>query len=302
MEASQAYGTEVGYDALLNLRHLVRHLPERRLAPTGRPGGFVSKKRGRGLETIDIRVFSDGDDFRHIDRNTTARTGITHVRTFHDEREKMALLIADFRPLMLWGTRRALRSVAAAEVLALAGWRVIQGGGRVGLIAIGGGEPVVIAARGRERGMQSVVGGLVKAHASAIEAVSEGSDTSDGLDRALEMAATVAPTGSTVFLATGLDNPGRYFEDHALALRRKAQLITFLVKDRFEADPPEGTYPLLGQSGRVLWAFVGKARAPMPEPRVRQLERVGAGVVPIDASSDPEQMAVVLDRYNIANG
>ena len=36
-------------------------------------------------------------------------------RTFHAERDRTVILIADFRPSMLWGTRRTLRSVAAAE-------------------------------------------------------------------------------------------------------------------------------------------------------------------------------------------
>ena len=87
------------------------------MAPTGRPGGFAGKRRGNGLEIVDVRPFSEGDDSRHLDAATTARTGRPHVRTFRDEREKTALLVADFRPAMLWGTRRRLRSVAAADAL-----------------------------------------------------------------------------------------------------------------------------------------------------------------------------------------
>ncbi|TXM93858.1 DUF58 domain-containing protein, partial [Methylobacterium sp. WL122] len=66
----------------------------------------------------------EGDDRRHIDRNATARTGILHVRTHHDERDRAVVLLADFRPSMLFGTRRALRSVAAAEALASLGHTV----------------------------------------------------------------------------------------------------------------------------------------------------------------------------------
>ena len=65
---------------------------------------------------------------------STARTGEPHVRTFRDERERTLLLLVDLRPSMLWGTRRALRSAAAVEAAALAGWRALETGGRIGFI------------------------------------------------------------------------------------------------------------------------------------------------------------------------
>ncbi|TXN65030.1 DUF58 domain-containing protein, partial [Methylobacterium sp. WL6] len=111
-------------EALMGLRHLARRgvTPATRTL-AGLPGGIVTKRRGRGSEPDDVRLWSEGDDRRHIDRNATARTGILHVRTHHDERDRAVVLLADFRPSMLFGTRRALRSVAAAEALALLGWR-----------------------------------------------------------------------------------------------------------------------------------------------------------------------------------
>ena len=75
-----------------------------------------------------MRLWSEGDDRRFIDRNATARTGELHVRTHHDERDRAVVLVADFRPSMLFGTRRALRSVAAAEALVLLGWRIVGDG------------------------------------------------------------------------------------------------------------------------------------------------------------------------------
>ncbi|MEL7206513.1 MAG: DUF58 domain-containing protein, partial [Pseudomonadota bacterium] len=39
------------------------------------PGGFATKRKGRGLEVADTREYAPGDDIRHLDRGTTARTG-----------------------------------------------------------------------------------------------------------------------------------------------------------------------------------------------------------------------------------
>ena len=291
-------GVTADTEALLKLRHLVRNIPERRLAPTGLPGGFMTKRRGRGLETIDIRVFSYGDDVRHVDHNTTARTGVTHVRTFHDERERTALLIADFRPAMLWGTRRALRSVAAAEALALTGWRVSEAGGRAGLIAFGNESPVFVAARGRERGMVSVIGGLAAAHRDALAAASERRDPLDQpLEVALEMAVGLVPAGGSVFLATGLDDPGKDFDALAMALNRRAALTVLLITDAFERRAPAGSYPFISGQGRIRWALIGgEKRETAVDRRVAHLTRLGIAVIPIDASAEPEAMADDLAR------
>ncbi|WP_282607001.1 DUF58 domain-containing protein [Pelagibius sp. Alg239-R121] len=291
-------GVTADTEALLKLRHLVRNIPERRLAPTGMPGGFMTRRRGRGLETIDIRVFSYGDDVRHVDHNTTARTGVTHVRTFHDERERTALLIADFRPAMLWGTRRALRSVAAAEALSLTGWRVNEAGGRAGLIAFGSGAPVFAAARGRERGMVAVIGGLAAAHRDALATAAESRDLEDQpLEVALEMAAGLVPAGGSVFLATGLDNPGKGFDALAVALNRRAALTVLLVTDAFERRAPAGSYPFISGQGRIRWALIGgEKREAAKDRRIEHLTRLGIVVVPVDASAGPEVMADDLAR------
>src|SRR3954454_20368782 len=138
-------GVSIDTEALLRLRHLVAQARSLRAdRTTALPGPIVTRRRGRGSEPDDIRLWSHGDDIRHIDRNTTARTGVPHVRTFRSEQELTTLLIADFRAPMLFGPRRAFRSVAAAEILGLAGWRAVGIGGKVALLAVGGPEPLFI--------------------------------------------------------------------------------------------------------------------------------------------------------------
>ncbi|MDE0922223.1 DUF58 domain-containing protein [Aurantimonas coralicida] len=302
--ADQA-GIAVDADALFRLRHYVRHIPEQRLTPTGRPGGFAGKRRGNGLEIVDVRPFSEGDDSRHLDAATTARTGRPHVRTFRDEREKTALLVADFRPAMLWGTRRRLRSVAAADALMLAGWRVVQAGGRVGLLALGLGEPAYVAPQAREKGMAAIAGGLARAHAIALERAAAGHLDDAPLDRLLEPAGRLVPRGGTLFLATGLDAPGTDFDGLALALRRRARIVTILVRDAFEEAPPRGAYPFLsgdaaaGLTG-LRWAFVsGADTAARSDPRRERLERLGAEVRIVAADSEYDRMAEALERDDV---
>lgn len=290
MNDFQTHGVAADTETLLRLRHVARAARARPSRLTGMPGGFVSKRRGRGLEPDEIRVYVEGDDVRHVDRNATARTGVPHVRTFRDERDRVVLLVADFRPSMLWGTRRALRSVAAAEALSLAGWLAVDSGARVGLIAVGADVPVFVPPRGRERGMVSVIGNLAAAHQAAFAKAQE-----QPLAQALDVAARVLPSGGTVILATGLDDPGDDFGVMAERLMMRGRLNICLVVDAFEKVPPPGTYPFVTAESEIQFAAIAGSRPETADRRQAYLLGLGINVFPIDAAAGPEAMEVPGD-------
>src|SRR5262245_23111710 len=95
-------------------------------------GRHGSRMRGRGLDFEELRNYLPGDDVRAIDWRVTARTGTPHVRVYTEERDRPLVLVVDQRQSMFFGTRRAMKSVAALEVTALAAWRALQQGDRVG--------------------------------------------------------------------------------------------------------------------------------------------------------------------------
>jgi uncharacterized protein (DUF58 family) len=298
-------GVVADTEALLRLRHLVRHERGTPRVLTALPGGFVSHRRGRGLEIDEIRPFYEGDDIRHIDRNATARIGAPHVRMFRDERERTVLLLADFRPSMLWGSRRAFRSVAAAEALALVGWQAIDAGGRVGLMAFGPANPTFVPARGRERGMVGVIGALAAAHNDAlretatIHAAARSPTVEAPLDMMLERAARLVPKGGSVILATSLDHPGDGFDVVAGAIDRRSTLTIVLIRDAFERNAPAGAYPFLTDAGRSGWAAIGPSRgAAAPDQRIERLRHLGLAVVEFDVARGPEAMLVDWERLD----
>ena len=97
-------------------------------------GRHASRIRGRGLDFEEIRTYLPGDDPRTIDWKITQRTGEPHVRVYTEERDRPAILVVDQRLNMFFGTRRAMKSHVAAELAALAAWRVFSGGDRVGAL------------------------------------------------------------------------------------------------------------------------------------------------------------------------
>lgn len=114
-------------------------------------GRHASRIRGRGLNFEEIRQYRAGDDIRTIDWKVTARLRSPHTRVFTEERDRPALLVIDQRIGMFFGTQVFMKSVVAAELAALAAWRIIDVGDRVGAIVFNDDE-VEFIKPGRSRG------------------------------------------------------------------------------------------------------------------------------------------------------
>lgn len=273
-------GATLGPDRLISLRNVA--LATNRAPPlAAQPGGFATRKKGSGLEVADVREYAHGDDLRHLDRGTTARTGRLFVRQFQEERDRVALLIADFRPSMFWGLTRAFRSVAAAEALALTAWQVVETGGRVALLAITSKGPVVVPPRPRVRGMLDVIAGLVDAHHAGLDGLADNRED-PRLDTALARAERLAPAGAELVIASGFDAPGPDLPDRLAALSRRRSVSLLLVTAADAAQMPAGRYPLRLPGGRRVRVRLGGPGKVRPE-----VERIaGRDALVIDAG-DP---------------
>ena len=288
-------GVDLDVQALLDLRHLASRMRDIRTLPRSTmPGDIIHKRRGRGLEVHDVRPWVEGDDIRHLDQNATARTGVPHTKTYFDERERSVLLVADFRPSMLFGTRRAFRSVAGAEALAMLGWRGTGHGGRVGLLAANA-RGTRFSRQGRgERAMIAAVGVLAQSHR---EALADGGTREPDLADVIDTAATLAGTGSTMIVATALERCGASFDEAVLRAVRRHDVFFLLVEDAFERDPPQGDYPFASDEGRGGWLRIGRERRPMPD-RVGALRRLGARALRYPAADGPARSAAVLEAID----
>lgn len=253
------------------------------------PGGFAVRRKGRGLEVADTREYVAGDEIRHLDRGTTARTGKLHVRQFQEERDRTMLLVADFRQAMFWGLRRVFRSVSAAEILALLGWSGVAQGGRVGLLAITPSEVITVPARGRTRGMLDVIGGLVRAHQAGLSDVLNGKSEEPQLDAALLSAERLVPPGGELIIASGFDDAGPGLADrlNAIALRRSPKLV--FVTDAEWEDLPSGRYPIRLSNGHFIQLRIGRDNA--ASETSDSLQIAGQSALVVNASDEIETTA-----------
>lgn len=127
-------GVYVGLADLVGLQYRARGftLLPRQPVHSLLAGLHGSRLRGRGLNFDQLRAYVAGDDVRAMDWAATARMRAPYVRTYTEERDRPVVFVVDQRQAMFFGTRRAMKSVVAAEIVAVGAWRAVGQGDRVG--------------------------------------------------------------------------------------------------------------------------------------------------------------------------
>jgi uncharacterized protein (DUF58 family) len=200
-------------------------------------GRFASRMRGRGLNFEEIRDYRSGDDVRSIDWKVTARLQKPHVRVFNEERDRQALLIIDQRLSMFFGSRRALKSVTAAEAAAIAAWRVLGVGDRVGAIVFNDRDLVeVCARRSRATVLQILTAIVAKNQALGVGRGIAGAPPM--LNSALESAQRRSPHDVAVIIISDFDGADEATRSMVGAMARHNDVIALLVHDPLQSDLP----------------------------------------------------------------
>lgn len=192
-------------------------------------GEYRSVFRGQGMEFAEVRAYGDGDDYRSIDWNVSARLGSPYVKTFAEERELTLMLVVDRSGSTEFGEPRSKAAVAVeiAAVLALAAaWH----GDRVGALLFADKvERVVPPAKGRRHALRVIRD--VLASAPAGRRTNLAAALTYALDLLAQRAIVVVLSD---FLAEGWERPMRQ-----LAARHDVVAVT--VDDpRERALPPGG--------------------------------------------------------------
>ncbi len=229
----------VSLDDLLKLSHRAQgfsFLP-RQPVHSLLTGRHASRLRGRGLDFDELRHYCEGDDTRTIDWAATARLGTPYVRVYREERDRPVLLLVDQRVSMFFGSKRATKSVAAAEAAALSAFRVASLGDRVGGIVYSEQGITEVEPQARQGGVRRLLAEIVR-HNNALRAdVPHPPDPglyNEALRRALRM---IKHDGLVVMIS---DGSGKTAETVKLATEATAHndLIAVFVYDPVEAELP----------------------------------------------------------------
>ncbi len=200
-------------------------------------GRHNSLFRGRGLNFEELRHYQLGDDIRNLDWKVTMRTGKPHVRSYTEEKDRNVIICVDQRSAMFFSSIEVMKSVVAAEIAAMCGWRVLKDGDRVGL---------VIAAHQRvfhskaQRSQNEFLAQL-KRLAQSNQALNVDAHNSEhvSFSRWLEQVKRMKLKQSTIiFISDWHDCEERHL-DHLKQLQQHNDVLAVMVSDPFEQSLPE---------------------------------------------------------------
>lgn len=201
-------------------------------------GRHASRFRGRGLNFEELRGYAPGDDVRSIDWKVTARTGEPHIRVFSEERDRPALLVVDQRMSMFFGSRLNMKSVTAAETAALAAFRILDQGDRVGGIVFGDELITEIRPQRSHKAvdllLSAVTGAnsLLRADAPTVAPIA--------LNRPLESVARIAKRDHLIIIVSDFDGVDARTESLLGGLSRHNDVLVCLVTDPIAEEIPAG--------------------------------------------------------------
>ncbi|WP_241754572.1 DUF58 domain-containing protein [Cupriavidus basilensis] len=213
-------------------------------------GKHGSRIRGRGLNFEELRGYQQGDDIRHLDWKASLRTGRPLVRVYTEERDLPVLLVVDQRMPMFFGSRRAMKSVLAAEFAALCAWMALQAGDRVGAVVFNDSEATLIRPLRSRARVQAVLGAIVRMN-QALHADSAARPVYGQLDRALERALQLAGHDHLVCVVSDFAGAGQRTQDLLRQLSGHNSVIAAMVFDPLFQAVPHHTGRMVVTEGQL---------------------------------------------------
>ncbi|MEM9498159.1 MAG: DUF58 domain-containing protein [Pseudomonadota bacterium] len=201
-------------------------------------GRHASRMRGRGLNFEELRTYLPSDDIRSIDWKVTARTGTPHVRVFTEERDRPALIVVDQRMSMFFGSVHAMKSVVAAECAALAAFRILDQGDRIGGIVFGDEHIAEIRPQRSRAALDRFL--LAIADANARLSADAPNVTPLGLNPVLQAVRRIAPRNHLIVVLSDFDVIDDLTRKLISGMSRHNDLVLGLVSDPMADDMPEG--------------------------------------------------------------
>ena len=225
-------------------------------------GRMQSSMRGRGLTFEELRDYLPGDDIRSIDWRVTARTNKPVVRVYSEEKERPALVVVDQRINMFFGSRRAMKSVAAAEAAMLCAWRILGSGDRVGGFVFNDGDIDEVRPH-RSREAAITLASKIATQNGRLDAGFSGTPSPASLDTVLQRVGGIAHHDHLVVVISDFDGHSATTRDTLLRLSGRNDVICILVYDPFLLDLPT--------SGDIVVSGGGlQAELPLRRADIRQ--------------------------------
>jgi len=200
-------------------------------------GRRASHVRGRGLDFEELRSYVSGDDVRSIDWRVTARMQKPYVRVYSEERDRPTMLVVDQRINMFFGSRLSMKSVVAAEIAALAAWRVFHQGDRVGAFIFNDDSTEQIRMH-RSRATVLRILDRISQQNHLLRSDSPSQPQPGRLNAVLESVARVLSHDALILIASDFDGADKTTRDLLLHISQSNDIICCLAYDHLSVRLP----------------------------------------------------------------
>lgn len=210
---------------------------------TAMAGGHKSSFRGRGIDFDEVRIYQPGDEVRSIDWRVTARRGKPHTKIFREERERPIYVVLDQRKSLFFGSKLAFKSVTAARLAAMLAWASIDNNDRVGGLLFSDQQHLELRPREGKNGVLRLLKAIVEYNQALPRQFLDKSENqteaeSNTLASTLLALNRVMRPGSLVFIISDFYDFDRAAIQQLQALNRHNDMISILVYDPLEKQPP----------------------------------------------------------------
>lgn len=268
-------------------------------------GRRASRVRGRGLDFEELRGYVAGDDVRSIDWRVTACMQKPYVRVYTEERDRPSMLVVDQRINMFFGSRRSMKSVVAAEVAALAAWRIFHQGDRIGAFVFNDNSIEQIRMHRSRANVLRILDRLVNMNHQLRSDLATPPAPAQ-LNHILDQVARVCHHDALILIASDFDGADATTRDLLLHLSRSNDVICCLAYDPLAVKLPPAE-PLVVSNGELqveLQLGEDKIRRSIldaSDKRMRAIlswqHELGVPVLPLNTAEDvPQQVRQLLGR------
>jgi uncharacterized protein (DUF58 family) len=234
-------GVYVDLQTLIKLQHEIRGFSLLPSQPVQSllTGKHRSKLRGRGLDFEEVRAYEHGDDIRNIDWKVTARVRKPHTKVYTEERERPVFIIIDQTVSMFFGSVKKLKSVTAAHAAALAAWKVLAVGDRIGGIVFNDTDFIEVTPKRDRRAVQRFLQRIVEKNQQlSIDAYKD--QNSSMLNTVLRKTMNLVSHDYLLVVISDFAGFNPDTMKHLILLSRHNDVILLSIMDEMEARLPAG--------------------------------------------------------------
>ena len=220
-----------------------------RLTTSRQAGDVKSAFKGRGMEFEEIRAYNFGDDVRDIDWRVTARKLNPYTKLYAEEKDREIYVLLDLSPAMRFGTRKELKSVAAAKIAALLGWLSLENKDRFGCIIFDGRESYIFKPQNHKNSLLAIFKKIAEISQNSLRQQNE--ETLPAA-KAVQLLQKSLKSYATVFVISDFTNMDDAQKRAMAALARRARVYFINVFDVLEEVAPRAGEYMIENRGDDL--------------------------------------------------